>query len=85
MVFIQVIVFLINSEEDKKLMDLAKAQSGKRDWQKIAEQFSSFKNRKGCLTRHKILVSKIGEGVGKFRSVEEVSDIIYAILQIAIV
>lgn len=26
-----------------------------RNWQKISEQFSSFKNRKGCLTRYKIL------------------------------
>lgn len=40
-------------EEDKMLLQLAKTMN--RNWQKISEEFTSFKNRKGCLTRYKIL------------------------------
>ncbi|XP_021961194.1 uncharacterized protein LOC110856914 [Folsomia candida] len=40
-------------EEDRLLMDLAVSMN--RNWQKISEQFSSFKNRKGCSTRYNLL------------------------------
>ncbi len=44
-------------EEDKMLLQLAKTMN--RNWQKISEEFTSFKNRKGCLTRYKILMRRL--------------------------
>lgn len=44
-------------EEDKLLIELAKTMN--RNWQKISEEFTSFKNRKGCLTRYKILMNRL--------------------------
>ncbi|ODM96556.1 snRNA-activating protein complex subunit 4 [Orchesella cincta] len=44
-------------EEDHMLLELAITMN--RNWQKISEEFTSFKNRKGCLTRYKILKRRL--------------------------
>ncbi|XP_021954901.1 uncharacterized protein LOC110851434 [Folsomia candida] len=45
--------------EDRLLMDLAVSMN--RNWQKISKQFSSFKNRKGCLTRYNLLSRNLAD------------------------
>ncbi len=60
---------LINfSEEDRLLLDLAEKMN--KNWQQISEHFHSFKNRKGCLTRFKILKRNLG--LDKNKTLEEV-------------
>ena len=60
-------------EEDQKLLDLADAQAAKKDWQEISKQFSSFKNRKGCLTRYKILKRRIFSEKSRYEDLAQVS------------
>jgi predicted PurR-regulated permease PerM len=60
LIIILYFLYFFYREEDQKLLELAKTM--KRNWQKISEQFTSFKNRKGCLTRYKILQKNLAGG-----------------------
>jgi len=44
------------------------AKSMKRDWSKIAKEFNSFKSRKACLSRFKVLEKQLS----RFGSLEQV-------------
>jgi len=66
-------------EEDKRLLVLAKTMN--RNWRKIADSFNSFKNRKGCLTRWKILQRRLKTCKGVEEYHESYSMIRYNVFQ----